>query len=371
MSQNERRTQPSSGLRCAVLPPHILASIVRNGDPERRSRALTTLQFDFSFRSARSGQAAIKAFAGQSALDASGAQARPWLGTAPTEDRTIYNGHHLQRLPGTPVRTEDEPHTDDHAVDEAFAFMGNTFNFFWHAYERNSINDAGLPLLGTVHYARDYDNAFWDGQQMVYGDGDGVQFERFTRSIDVVGHELTHGVTENEAGLIYWAQSGALNESVSDVFGSLVKQFTYEQKANDADWLIGAELFVPGAVQGVALRSMAAPGTAYDDPVLGRDPQPAHMQNYDPTWSDNAGVHINSGIPNHAFYLAATAIGGNAWESAGLIWYHSLLSPLLRPTAQFADFARITVRQARRLFGRSSNEASAVQDAWSEVGVLM
>jgi Zn-dependent metalloprotease len=369
MTRTHRSALGSMGVQCSVLPPHILENIVRNGDPVRRERALGTLKFDMSFRSARLGQATVRAFGGPPAFGASGRVARTLLGGPPVKDRTIFDGQKRQRLPGVPVRTEDDPDTNDAAVNEAFTFMGDTFDFFLEAYERNSIDDASKSLHGTVHYGRDYDNAFWDGRQMVYGDGDGIQFEPFTRSLDVVGHELTHGITESEAGLIYWAQSGALNESVSDVFGSLVKQYVMGQKATDADWLIGAELFIPGSVQGLALRSMAAPGTAYDDPVLGKDPQPAHMQDYDPTWSDNAGVHINSGIPNHAFYLAATSLGGNAWEDAGLIWYQALLSPLLRPTAQFTDFARITVLQARRLYGRSSDEAGVVRDAWSEVGV--
>ena len=171
-----------------------------------------------------------------------------------------------------------------------------------------------------MHYGRGYDNAFWDGTQMVFGDGDGTVFNRFTIAVDVIGHELTHGVTEHTAALVYQGQSGALNESISDVFGSLVKQQALGQDAAAADWLIGAGLFT-AQVKGVALRSMKAPGTAYDDPQLGKDPQPATMADYVETTDDNGGVHLNSGIPNHAFYLAATAIGGHAWEvrRAGLV----------------------------------------------------
>src|SRR5262249_49533152 len=152
------------------------------------------------------------------------------------------------------------------------------------------------------------DNAFWDGRQMIYGDGDGQQFLSFTRSVDVIGHEMTHGVTQHEAGLIYWGQTGALNESLSDVFGSMVKQYVNNQTADQADWLIGQGLFTP-LVKGVAIRSLKAPGTAYGvpvpDPVLGKDDQPSHMSNYNHTLQDNGGVHINSGIPNNAFYRAA------------------------------------------------------------------
>jgi len=246
--------------------------------------------------------------------------------------------------------------------------VGLTADFYAEVYGRDSIDDAGMPLLATVHYGEDYDNAFWNSEQMVYGDGDGDIFNNFTIPIDVTGHEMTHGVTENEAALIYWGQSGALNESVSDVFGSLVKQAANDQKAEDADWLIGEGLLAD-QVDGVALRSMKAPGTAYDDRVLGKDPQPADMDNYVNTLDDNGGVHINSGIPNHAFYLAATAIGGYAWETAGLIWYETLCSPRLTSYARFNDFARLTIATARDIFAESSEEVAAVTDAWATVGV--
>jgi Zn-dependent metalloprotease len=224
-----------------------------------------------------------------------------------------------------------------------------------------------MGLDSSVHYGREFDNAFWDGRQMVYGDGDGTIFGRFTKCIEIIGHELTHGVTEYEARLDYRDQPGALNESFSDVFGSLVKQKKLGKDAAAADWLIGAGLFAPG-VKGVALRSMKAPGTAYDDPRIGKDPQPAHMKDFVSTHEDNGGVHINSGIPNHAFYLAATAIGGRAWTKAGRVWYLALRDRL-RPDAQFADAARETAALAVELFGAGGREARAVAAAWDEVGV--
>jgi Zn-dependent metalloprotease len=233
-------------------------------------------------------------------------------------------------------------------------------------YGRNSIDDEGMHLDATVHYGHDYDNAFWNGQQMVFGDGDGDLFNRFTASLDVIAHELAHGVTGDEAKLVYVGQAGALNESLSDVFGSLVKQYARKQTADKADWLIGEGLFT-AKVRGVALRSMKAPGTAFDDPILGRDPQPATMADYVRTSADNGGVHTNSGIPNHAFYLAATALGGYAWERAGRIWYETLRDKRLKRTATFAQFARYTVVNAAHFFGAS--ERQAVAAAWSAVGV--
>jgi len=227
-----------------------------------------------------------------------------------------------------------------------------------------------MPLRGVVHFGSDYDNAFWDGRRMVFGDGDNELFLRFTLSLDVIGHELGHGVTEDEAGLEYWGQSGALNESMSDVFGSLVKHHKLHQKADEADWLIGADLLGPD-VSGEALRSMAAPGTAYDDGVLGKDPQPGHMKDYVNTTQDNGGVHINSGIPNHAFYTAATNIGGYAWERTGLIWYETLRDPLLRSTETFQRFASFTVQTAQRLYGPASKDVQAVQAGWNKVGIIV
>jgi Zn-dependent metalloprotease len=224
-------------------------------------------------------------------------------------------------------------------------------------------------LDSTVHFGVDYDNAFWDGQQMVYGDGDGQIFERFTKCIDVIGHELTHGVTQYEAKLVYRNQPGALNESMSDVFGSLVKQYVLKQTADKADWLIGQGLFTKN-VQGVALRSMEAPGTAYDDPQLGKDPQPAHMKDFVRTMEDNGGVHINSGIPNHAFYVVAKEIGGYAWEKAGKIWYVTLRDRM-RSRSSVHRAAVLTFEVAGELFGAGSNEQKAVRTGWAEVGITV
>jgi Zn-dependent metalloprotease len=230
-----------------------------------------------------------------------------------------------------------------------------------------SIDGRGMRLIATCHFSKNYDNAFWDGRQMVYGDGDGRVFQRFTRSADVVGHEMTHGVTQYTAGLVYQGQPGALNESVSDCFGSMVKQHALGQDVNAADWLIGAELLAPG-VKGRALRDMQNPGTAYDDPNLGADPQPGHMRAYVHTWDDNGGVHINSGIPNRAFALAARAVGGKSWEGAGRAWWRALTT-LGNPQADFAAFARATVRAAGEVFGQGSSQQQAVTAAWREVGV--
>jgi hypothetical protein len=146
------------------------------------------------------------------------------------------------------------------------------------------------------------------------------------------------------------------------------KQWKLKQTADKADWLIGAGLLAKG-VNGVAIRSMKAPGTAYDDPRLGKDPQPAHMKDYFKGSADNGGVHINSGIPNHAFYLVASALGGNAWDRAGRIWYDTL-TDMIGPNTTFKQAANATVRSAGNLFGSGSKEQKAVTSAWKQVGVI-
>ncbi len=331
-----------------------------NGTVPERAAALDTLATDQTFRAMRADERLAPAAPKRAGV----------LAVEGEQHRTIYSAQNQQNLPGGIVRAEGAPPTGDAAADEAYDGLGATFDFYWDAYQRNSIDDQGLPLDGTVHFGRNYDNAFWNGERMVFGDGDGKLFNRFTISLDVIGHELTHGVTQDEARLAYYGQSGALNEAVSDVFGSLVKQHKLGQTADRADWLIGAGLLASG-VKGVALRSMKAPGTAYDDPVLGKDPQPAHMRNFVRTYQDNGGVHINSGIPNHAFYLAAVALGGYAWEKAGRIWYEALRDSKLRPNSGFRTFARLTVANAGRLYGQNSPEQRAIHDSWTGVGVAV
>jgi Zn-dependent metalloprotease len=284
-----------------------------------------------------------------------------------TPDRTISDAHRSETLPGTTVRREADAPTGDPAADEAYDGLGATYALFAAAFGRASIDGAGVPLLATVHYGDAYDNAFWDGGQMVFGDGDGQVFGRFTASLSVIGHELAHGVTQYSANLTYQGQSGALNESVSDVFGALVEQHHAGQSTAEATWLIGEGLFTD-QVEGDALRSMKEPGTAYDDDVLGKDPQPGHMDDYVDTSDDNGGVHLNSGIPNKAFFLVADALGGNAWERAGQIWYDTLTGELAADVT-FSGFAAATAASAARRFGDQSRERLAVLDAWSTVGV--
>lgn len=333
-----------------VIPPYILNRIIEHGsEPQKKCARQTLVHVNTLMAEAYAKPKGVKT--------AKGGQV----------ERDIYDAQNGTRLPGKPVRKEGQPSNGDVAVDEAYDYLGVTYDFFWQAYQRNSLDNKGLALLGSVHYDEGYQNAFWNGQQMVFGDGDGEIFNRFTIAIDVVGHELSHGVTESEAGLVYSGQSGALNESLSDVFGSLVKQFSKKQTADKADWLIGEGLLAKG-IKGKGLRSMAHPGTAYNDPLLGKDPQPADMKGYVNTRDDNGGVHINSGIPNRAFYLAATKLGGFAWERAGYVWYDTVCDKALPQDADFATFAKKTIEHAEKRFDAAV--AQAVKEAWEQVGVI-
>ena len=339
-----------------IVPPHILRKLIDSKDRKLREIALNTLLASTQIRAQRDILSLLPNALG-----------------AGEKRRTIFDAKNMEPDPpqGVRVRGENDSPVGDSAVNEAFDGLGTTYDFYKQVLSRNSIDGNGMRLDAIVHYGDSFNNAFWNGQVMVFGDGDEDLFTSFTKSLDVIAHELTHGVTENTAGLVYHKQPGALNESMSDVFGSLVKQWLLKQDAASADWLIGADVFTPG-LEGDALRSLKAPGTAYDSEMIGKDPQPAHMDDFqnlpDTRFGDNGGVHINSGIPNHAFYLTAVAIGGNAWDAAGHIWYETL-SKNTGPDAKFQDFADATVGVGGRLYGPGSPEQVAVREAWREVGI--
>jgi Zn-dependent metalloprotease len=353
-------------MSCFIAPPDLLAYVIERGEAEERDAALRTIAASAALRAKRQ---LVGSF--MRTLDVDVAQLALVPATAKSQ-RSVYDAEHGGRLalPGKLVRSEGDAPSDDVAVNEAYDGAGATYEFYRDVYKRESIDGKGLDLVSSVHYGNRYDNAFWDGAQMVYGDGGGQLFNEgaFTHALDVIGHELTHGVTQYTAGLEYSKQSGALNESFSDVFGVLVKQYAAKQTADEDEekWLIGAGSLV--SKWGRALRSMKAPGTAWQG-----DQQPGSMDAYvdlpddnDPS-NDNGGVHINSGIPNRAFYLAATALGGYAWEKAGRVWYVTLTDKL-KPDSQFEDAATATVEVARELFGDEVERA--VTAAWTGVKVI-
>lgn len=346
-------------LHC-ILSPGVLRNVLNSEETsaETREHALKVLSIDHTFRQARAAQAAatVPALAGGLLAAAGGG----------SPHRLIYDQHEseAQKL-GTPVRSEGQPPVADEAVNDAYDGFGDTYSFYWDVFKRNSIDDRGMPIYGLVHYAKKYDNAFWDGEgHMWFGDGDGQLLTQTTKGIDVIGHELTHGVTQYTLRLVYQGQSGALNESLSDCMGALVEQKAKGQTAQTASWLIGADIVGPTLAP--ALRSMKDPGHANP-----HDDQPATMDGYVETAEDNGGVHTNSGIPNHAFYVVATTLGGNSWEGAGMIWYDAMRDPKIKPNASFADFARGTVRAAQQRFGAQSDQLAAVQKGWEAVKVQL
>lgn len=352
---------------CFIAPPDVLAAVAEHGTAEQRRAALRTLAASAALRAQR---ATVGNVMRQPNLEIGQLE---FIAPPPGERRTVYDVQHGgdRDLPGRKVRGEGEPASSDKAVNDAHDGADVTYRFYKDALGRESIDGRGMEMISSVHYGTYFDNAFWTGSQMVYGDGSGQTFKRgaLTEDIAVIAHELTHGVTQMTAGLEYHKQSGALNESFSDVFGSLVKQHHLGQAASEADWLIGAGI-LGNALQGEALRSMKDPGTAHE-----YDRQPGNMDGYvdlpddnDPN-NDNGGVHLNSGIPNRAFYLAATAIGGNAWEQAGRIWYVTLTDHL-EPTSDFRAAADATMTVAGELLGVGGAAHQAVSGAWKEVGVL-
>lgn len=279
---------------------------------------------------------------------------------APAPAVTVYDCKNTQSLPGSPVPDPDK--SSDDTAKRAFETTHAVVDFYQNCFGRNSVDDAGMTLMSSIHYSVRYDNAFWNGSQMTYGDGDGRVFTDFTKSDDVIGHELTHGVTQFTAGLDYSDEPGALNESVSDAFGAMFHQWRRKQTVAQADWLIGPGVLGPVAfAKGyTCLRNMAQPGS--------RDclsPQPSNYSDY----VSGGDPHENSGIPNHAFYLAATTIGGQAWEKAGKVWYAALTSDKARPSTGFSDFAKLTRAAAKSLFPRDTNVYRAVDDAWTRVGI--
>jgi Zn-dependent metalloprotease len=336
------------------LPPYILDRLAASDDPATRRLAVDAVARSASLRAMRRTLARV-----------------PQLAAVPSatrgKERVVYDlrNQGTSALPGKLVRREGEPRSTDPAVNEAYDHSGSTYDFYRRLFNRNSLDDEGMTLVSSVHVGVQYNNAFWNGQQMAYGDGDGVIFQRFTRALDVVGHELTHGVVTHTCNLDYRNEPGALNEHFADVFGSLIKQWKRKQAASDADWLIGPEIMARGTTAR-AIRTFRDEPAYEDDPTLGTDPQPKHLRDKYTGTSDSGGVHINSGIPNHAFFLVATALGGNAWEGAGQIWYRTLLA--LHRTSDFAAMVDMTAQSAAALFGHGSTEEKAVTKAWQTVG---
>jgi len=330
--------------RCAafcIVPPYLLEHLLSKAKTaEHRRKLLDSINLSSHVRGARTVALARKQTHG-------------------TAQISVYDARHRETSSGAALLwSEAKGGTPtDPDVKNVVEFTRATRDFYREVFKRNSVDGKGYDLRSYIHFGDGWDNAQWDGTQMDYGDGDGVEFNSFTSSVDVIGHELTHGVTQYTSDLEYQAQSGALNESFSDVMGTMIKQYHLKQNVAGADWLIGQGLFKNGD----ALRSMKQPGTAYDG-----DPQPADMSHYKKTTQDSGGVHLNSGIPNRAFYEACNAFGPqkNAWETIGPVWYQTFIH--LPADADFQTAADATFTRAKLL---GTAQAQAVQAGWAAVKI--
>ncbi|KAM3502807.1 hypothetical protein MY10362_004594 [Beauveria mimosiformis] len=352
----------TSQQRHQIVPPHVFRQIsdAEANDEKTRKRAKDNLEHvEGVIAQYKSSQGTEK-----DAQNGLSAKAKPEKETS----RAVYDAQHTineDSLPGKLVRMEGQKAVKDKAVNEAFDNVGSTLKFYKDHFDWISTDNKNADVISSVHFGEEYENAFWDPtvRQMVFGDG-GDFLNNFTAAVDVIGHELTHAITEHTSPLDYQGQPGALNEHVSDVFGIMVKQMVQDEKSDAADWLIGEDCLLPG-VKGMALRSMKEPGTAYDDPRFGKDLQVSNMKDFKQMYDDNGGVHIFSGIPNKAFYLAAIALGGYSWEKAGQIWWKTMNSGKIPSRCTFLQFADVTVDVAEEEF----KAGKIVRKAWDDVGV--
>ena len=280
--------------------------------------------------------------------------------------RTIYDAEEKTNLPGKVVREEGGNPIDDEIVNRAYDFSGLTWEYYKRIFNRDSIDNKGFPLHATIHFGKNYPNAFWNNAQITMGDGDGEIFRNFT-ILDIVGHEWSHGLTSKTSNLEYFSQSGALNEHYSDVFGMCIKQYDLKQESKDSSWIIGEGIFQP-TIQGLGIRSMKAPGTAYQDSKIGKDPQPDNMNDYYSGPEDSQGVHRNSGIPNKLFYEYSINMGGKAYEEPAKIWYQTLTTKLHRKS-DFQDFVNKTQETIIQVYG-TGQEYKAFREASKCVGLV-
>ena len=333
-----------------MIPPYVWEQMLRHGAPEQRAAAKKQLRLAEAVRLKR-------AMVFNHAFEE--------LERTPGErTRKTYDAQGTENSPETVSRGEGDPETDQIEVNEAHDGAGWTWDLLKGRFNRDSLDDQGMVLVSIVDWDK-MDNAFWDGVKMTYGRGQ--IFNRFTADPTVNGHELGHGVIQFTAGLVYQGEPGALNEHIADVIGSMVEQYALHQMTTDADWLIGKELMTP-TLNGRALRDMMNPGTAYvDDPLIGTDPQPAHYKDRYKGFSDNGGVHINSGIGNRAYAIAATKLGGFVWEHVGRLWFDALTDARISPTTTYSQFASLIRVISREKY--TTDIQDAVKFGWANVGL--
>lgn len=273
----------------------------------------------------------------------------------------LFDCENYENVPGRLV--SNPAGSADSIVKSVFHDTDALRIFFERCFNRNSIDGLGMSIMSSVHYSRSYVNAFWTGSQMVFGDGDGLIFKNMTSSDDFVGHEFMHGVTQYSAGVGYEGEAGAINESLSDIFGTIFRQWKRSWDVSHSDWMIGADMMGPVAIQNgwLCLRSLSDPSS-----TSSLSKQPKHFKDY----IFGGGPHENSGILNYAFYLASIAVGGRSWEVVGRIWYATLQNPNMLPDMKLKQFAGLTCHEARRLFPHDYSVSEKLEQAWSAVGLI-
>ena len=339
---------------CCIVPRDVLERLARESDlsPEVRAAALRTAEISAHVRDIRRRAAAL------TAVVAAPEVARKALAPAPAV--TVYDCRHTETLPGRPVANPAKAR--DATAQRAFQETTRVADFYRSAFGRNSIDAAGMTMLSSIHYGNKFNNAMWNGSQMIYGDGDAAIFVDFTRGNDVIGHELTHGVTQYTLQLGYDGDAGGLNESLSDCFGAMFRQWEAGQDADAADWLIGHDILGPAAVAKgyTALRDMANPAAKH---CLA--PQPTKYSQLKP----DTDPHYSSGPPNLAFCLACRAAGGKSWERVGQVWYRAMTGFGPNPRLTMKAFADRTRKLAAEMYPKAAAVATAVDKGWKKVGL--
>ena len=297
------------------------------------------------------------------AVDGSLALRMPHIHTA--KNREMHNLNHGTSLPGPLARSEGGAASADAVVNTNYDRLGSTYDCYMSLFGRDSYNNAGAKMISSVHYSNNYVNAYWNGIQMVYGDGDGVQASNLANSMDVTAHELTHAVTENSSNLTYSGESGGLNESMSDVFGNVCEWHRDGQVISANTWMVGEDIWTPGTAND-ALRYMANPG------------QDGGSLDYYPDYTPGVDVHYSSGISNLAFYLlsqggthptgkTSTVVTGIGIAKAAQVFYRAN-NTIFTASTTFEQ-AKTATEQAATQLGYTGAEIASVTAAWQAVGV--
>jgi Zn-dependent metalloprotease len=343
---------------CSIIPQSVLKRFADDQElsTELRQQFYNSIEIDNHIRAIRQETALVTALmARQNSL----AGIVPAV-LAPAPLVTVYDCHQSTALPGAPVSNPGS--SGDPTAKRTFDETTAVGKFYEDVFSRNSVDDSGMTLMSSIHYGAKYNNAFWNGSQMTYGDGDGAVFTDFTRGNDVIGHELTHGVTQHTLGLAYANEAGGLNESMSDVFGSMFRQWQANQDVNTADWLIGRDILGPTAIAKgfTCLRDLSNPAAVHC-----LSPQPTHFSQY----HGGMDPHSSSGIPNFAFYKIAKAVGGKSWLKVGQVWYTVLVKTAPQPNMLMSDFAHAIRATATTLYPGDAALFASVDAGWKAVGL--